>query len=143
MWRNCSNIVTDLPARESADSPGLAGRRGSILRPLAKDEAADGGPTAVGEKIFACRPATAPGRARRSGFWGAPSGRRGGRAGARVAGGADATGGRARLSRARLGHQPTLDQAGKQSRAEGNGRVVEVIAVVVHRRAHFAVAEID
>src|SRR5262245_45437237 len=61
MWRNCSNIVTDLPARESADIPGLAGRRGSFPRPLAKDEAAAGGPTAGAKKFLPRRPASPPG----------------------------------------------------------------------------------
>src|SRR5262245_5147686 len=81
MWRNCSNIVTDLPARESTDIHGLAGRRGWFPRPLAKGDAADGGPTA-GDKKFARRPASPPGARSQIGFFGV---RRGSAQGARAA----------------------------------------------------------
>src|SRR5262245_7091189 len=142
MWRNCSNIVTDSPDHEAADIPRLAGRRDSILGPpwlKTKQPMAD---RQRSPKNFACLPATAAGASSQIGFFkGAPSGPR---MGPPSRGRCNAAArGRARLDRARLGYEPAFDQAGKQSRAEGNGRIVEVIAVVVHGCAQFAIAEID
>src|SRR6185295_16359392 len=44
---------------------------------------------------------------------------------------------------ARLRHERALDKPGKQGRAEGDRRIIEVVAIVVHGRAGFTVAEVD